>query len=148
MIPDFAVWLGSGALVAALAGLAAWRLGRRRVDADVARLRDDIHALLAEPGAGSRLVVNGRGGEFVDIAASVNRLLDRAEEAVPAPDTEGLFRNLADTLPGIALIHSESIHFANRAAGELFGMEPQMLVDKPVTDLLRQIGRASCRERV
>ena len=47
---------------------------------DVERLRDDIHELLASGEANERIVVNGRASDFVDIAASVNRLLDKADD--------------------------------------------------------------------
>ena len=62
-----------------------------------------------------------------------------------ARDERGeLFDALADTLPEAALIHAQTILYANRAAGELFGVEPDTLIGKPITDLLRPASRAGC----
>jgi diguanylate cyclase (GGDEF)-like protein/PAS domain S-box-containing protein len=68
----------------------------------------------------------------------------------PPPDNTGpaLFEALAETLPDVALIHTNTILFANRAAGELFGIAPETLVGKPITDLLRPAYRALMRKHV
>src|SRR5690606_19180284 len=88
-------------------------------------------------------------GPFVDIAASVNRLLDRGEERPPPEDNKGaLFEPLAETLPDVALIHTDVILHANRAAGELFGVDAAALEGKEVTDLMRPAYRAMVRKHV
>jgi diguanylate cyclase (GGDEF)-like protein/PAS domain S-box-containing protein len=51
-------------------------------------------------------------------------------------------------LPEVALIHTQTILFANRAAGELFGIDASTLIGKPTTDLLRPAYRASMRKQV
>jgi diguanylate cyclase (GGDEF)-like protein/PAS domain S-box-containing protein len=135
------------AIVLALAAALGWRaaIATRR---EVERLKDDVHGLLADRDDAKRIVVNGRSSAFVDIAASVNRLLDLAADELP--DTEpqgGLFEALANTLPEVALIHTTVILFANRTAAELFGLEPTSLVGKPVTDLVRPAYRAVLRKR-
>jgi diguanylate cyclase (GGDEF)-like protein/PAS domain S-box-containing protein len=120
---------------------------RRPYVREIERLKDDLHRLLANEGG--RLAVNGRESAFVDITASVNRLLDRGAEAPSAPPVEsnaGLFEALAETLPEVALIHTQTIVFANRAAGELFGIEAATLVGKQITDLLRPAYRAQMRK--
>src|SRR5690606_13482323 len=110
----------------------------------------DVHALLADAAGGSRLAANGRSGAFVDIAASVNRLLDRRdEERTEALGEEpGLFGALTATLPDVALVHTDTILLANRAASELFGVEPETLAGKQVTDLVRPAYRALLRKHV
>ncbi len=135
----------------------AWVGSRQPYVREIERIREDLHALVArrqEPGA--RIAVNGRLSPFVDIAASINRLLDHGAErppSVPAPETApdpyaGLFDALADTLPEVALIHTDTILFANRAAGDLFGIDAATLVGKPIADLLRPAYRALMRKHI
>ena len=133
-----------------------WAGSRRPYVREVERLRDDLHNLLAS-GEAERMPVNGRLSAFVDITASMNRLLDRSDEVArvaaqvadrPASDRGELFDVLADTLPEAALIHTQTILYANRAAGELFGVDPDTLIGKPITDLLRPAYRAGMRKHV
>lgn len=124
-------------------------IARRPLRKEIERLKDDVHALLAKRGGQSRLVLNGRQSEFVDIAASVNRLLDRERDGAAEPEAAGaLFRALADTLPDIAIVHTETIEFANCPAGELFGVDGASLVGKPVTDLMRPAYRETVSRHV
>jgi diguanylate cyclase (GGDEF)-like protein/PAS domain S-box-containing protein len=133
-----------------------WAGSRRPYVREVERLRDDLHNLMAS-GESERIPVNGRLSAFVDITASMNRLLDRSDEAArvaaqvaepPAGERGELFERLADTMPEVALIHTQTILYANRAAGELFGVGPDTLVGKPITDLLRPAYRAGMRKHV
>jgi diguanylate cyclase (GGDEF)-like protein/PAS domain S-box-containing protein len=152
------VFFLAGLLLLLLILALVWAGSRRPYVREVERLKDDLHKLLAAVGRSGRLAVNGRPSSFVDISASVNRLLDRSVEAVAAapsapespPDNGGsaLFEALAETLPDVALIHTNTILFANRAAGELFGIAPETLVGKPITDLLRPAYRALMRKHV
>ena len=132
-----------------------WAGSRRPYVREVERLKEDLHRLLASGETEGRIAVNGRASSFVDITASMNRLLDRADETVavvptpePPPASTPLFDALAQTLPEVALIHTGSILFANRAAGELFGIDAATLVGKPITDLLRPAYRALMRKHV
>ena len=143
-------------VVLLLGGALVWAGSRRSYVKEVERLREDLHNLLAS-GEAERIPVNGRLSAFVDITASMNRLLDRNDEAArvaaqieePQADERGeLFDALADTLPEAALIHAQTILYANRAAGELFGVEPDTLIGKPITDLLRPAYRAGMRKHV
>jgi diguanylate cyclase (GGDEF)-like protein/PAS domain S-box-containing protein len=146
-----------GALVALLLVIAlVWAASRRPYVREVERLREDLHQLLASGEPAERMPVNGRLSPFVDITASMNRLLDRGDEAArdvalaepPTTRRGELFDALAATLPEVALIHTNTILFANRAAGELFGVDPETLVGKPITDLLRPAYRALMRKHV
>jgi diguanylate cyclase (GGDEF)-like protein/PAS domain S-box-containing protein len=146
------------ALVALLLIMAlVWAGSRRPYVREVERLREDLHNLLGSSERADRIAVNGRLSPFVDITASMNRLLDRREEAPaaePPPELSvakergALFDTLAETLPEVALIHTNTILLANRAAGELFGVDPSTLVGKPITDLLRPAYRALMRKHV
>ena len=144
-------------VVLLLVGALVWAGSRRPYVREVERLREDLHDMLASGERAERIPVNGRLSAFVDIAASMNRLLDRDDDAarvaaqIEQPDANErneLFDVLADTLPEVALIHTSTILYANRAAGELFGVAPETLVGKPITDLLRPAYRAVMRKHV
>jgi diguanylate cyclase (GGDEF)-like protein/PAS domain S-box-containing protein len=149
--PVFAV---AGVLFAVLLLALVWAGSRQPYVREIERLRDDLHKLLAN--GNSRLSVNGRLSPFVDITASVNRLLDRsleqpaaaAPEPAPPDPYAGLFNALAETLPDVALIHTDMILFANPAAGDLFGIEAATLQGKQITDLLRPAYRALMRKHI
>jgi diguanylate cyclase (GGDEF)-like protein/PAS domain S-box-containing protein len=148
----------AGLVVLLLLMALVWAGSRRPYVREVERLREDLHNLLASNERAERIAVNGRLSPFVDISASMNRLLDRHEEvaAPPEPPPElkiaeergALFDALNETLPEVALIHDNTILLANRAAGELFGVDPKALVGKPITDLLRPAYRALMRKHV
>ena len=139
----------AAALVLLLVLALIWASSRRPYVREVERLKEDLHTLLGSRERDGRIAVNGRMSPFVDITASMNRLLDREQEVQPpvAPPMD-LFDALADTLPEVALIHTTTILFANRAAGELFGIEGKALEGKPITDLLRPAYRAQLRKQI
>jgi len=142
------VVLAGVALIAVVfAGYLIHRLSDYR--SQITRIKEDVYSVVADSGADSKIVVNGRPSDFVAIAASVNRLLDRiGEVGARASTVEQSFAVLAATLPEVALIHTEVILFANQAAANLFGVEPETLVGKKVTDLMRPAYRASMRKRI
>ena len=120
-----------------------------RSNRQVERLKDDIHTLLANQDPSLRIPVNGRPSPFVDITASINRLLDRTVERPAGPASElGLLESMAATVPEVALIHTDIILYANHAAAGLFGVDPEMLKGKKVTDLMRPAYRALIRKRI
>ena len=132
-------------VVLLLVGALIWAGSRRPYVREVERLREDLHNLLASGERAERIPVNGRLSAFVDITASMNRLLDRDDDAArvaaqieqpAANERNEMFDVLADTLPEVALIHTSTILYANRAAGELFGVAPETLIGKPITDLV------------
>src|SRR5512139_2139949 len=155
LLADPIMALASIVIVLLLIAL-VWASARRPYVREVERLREDLHNMLAMGEQAARIPVNGRLSAFVDISASMNRLLDRGDEAArlaqivepPADDRSELFDALADTLPEVALIHTQTILYANRAASELFGVEPGSLIGKPITDLLRPAYRAGMRKHV
>ena len=144
-------------IVVLLLGALVWAGSRRPIVREVERLREDLHNLLASGERAERIPVNGRLSAFVDITASMNRLLDRSDEAAriaaqaaepPSNERNELFDALAETLPEVALIHTNTILYANRAAGELFGVAPEALIGKPITDLMRPAYRAGMRKHI
>jgi len=137
------------ALIAAVAVAAAFYRRFSRLNGELSRTRGDIQDILADPDPGRRIAVNGRPGEFVEIAANINRLLDRGEASRELADAgEQNFDVLASTVPEVALIHTEDILYANQAAADLFGVDPLALQGKKVTDLTRPSYRAAMRRRV
>jgi PAS domain S-box-containing protein len=115
---------------------------RRRVAA-TQRLVADVRALeAAAPQA--RLAATERPRELAQLAVSVNRLLERRVD----PDVESrvLFDALALTLPELALVHTDTILYANQAAADAFGLEPDALIGKSVTDLVRPAYRSVVRK--
>jgi len=140
---------GIAVTAAILLGAALWTATKRKHRAEVEHIKNSLHELLTDATGQKRIVVNGRSGDFTDIAARVNRLLDRAGEAhKPAEDEPDLFDVLADTLPEVVLIHTATILLANRAAGELFGVDAGTLRGKQVTDLMRPAYRAIVRKSI
>jgi diguanylate cyclase (GGDEF)-like protein/PAS domain S-box-containing protein len=113
------------------------------------RLNTDVRELLENGDASERLSIEGRSAEFIEIAASLNKLLGQEQEN----DKSGsgvtpLFEDLAQTLPDVALVHTETILYANDAAANLFGVARESLQGKPVTDLMRPAYRAMVRRQV
>jgi diguanylate cyclase (GGDEF)-like protein/PAS domain S-box-containing protein len=148
LIADYGALAGAALLVLFVVMLVvSWRAGKNRRETE--RLRDDVHQLLAGASPAARIIVNGRTGPFVDIAASVNRLLDRTVEAATADTAfKDHFEILANTVPEVALVHTNAILYANEAAGALFGVGPETLRGKQMTDLLRPAYRAMMRKHV
>jgi diguanylate cyclase (GGDEF)-like protein/PAS domain S-box-containing protein len=132
----------AGALAIALVAVLRARIS---VSGATARLVDELRALEgASPD--TRLPVNGRPAGPAQVAVSVNRLLDRSPATAAA--VEPLFETLAELLPELAIVHTDAILLTNRAAANLFGLEPATLLGKPITDLVRPAYRAMLRKRV
>jgi diguanylate cyclase (GGDEF)-like protein/PAS domain S-box-containing protein len=137
------------AAVVVLAGACAYLWQRLRAyPASLAALNRDI-AAAAEAGAPPRKLAVPSAAGLPELAGSVNRLF----EVLTARDRqlrerETLFRELADTMPEVVLVHRDHIVFANKAAGALLGLEPDRLVGRPVTDLVRPAYRAVARRNI
>jgi diguanylate cyclase (GGDEF)-like protein/PAS domain S-box-containing protein len=143
-----AAGLGALSLFLLAAVAALWRSLTRSM-VDIEHLGGDLQALLRE-GPRGRLPTADRSEAFADISSAVNSLLDAAGPSQPTVPAERgrLFDALASTLPEVALVHTNVILFANRAAGELFGVQPDSLVGKPVTDMMRPAYRAVMRKQM
>ncbi len=139
---NWLVLAAAGALL--IAWLAALRSRRIALNA-TAQLSDQLQAL-EKAGPQERLDTADRPAQLADLAASVNRLLER--RAVPVHQEQTLFEALTVLLPELALVHTDVILYANKAAGNLFGLEPAALIGKPITDLVRPAYRSQLRRYV
>jgi diguanylate cyclase (GGDEF)-like protein/PAS domain S-box-containing protein len=131
-------------LSAAVAGL----LFRRRISKEIGRLIDELQMLGPGSAARHRLDPAGRAAGFEELTASINRVIETRPAAVPEQRPDELFEALAVTLPELALVHRDVILYANRAAADLFGLDPETLVGKQVTDLVRPAYRAVLRKHI
>ena len=143
-------WLvTAGLAVLVVVGLLWQRLRGSRTRREVERLREEVHGIVQDSNPAARLVPNGRPPEFLDLAASINRILDqRSESASGGGYQDDMFEQLAETLPDVALVHNEYILYANSAAAALFGVQRNTLLGKPVTDLIRPAYRSIARKAI
>ncbi|MCC5794139.1 MAG: EAL domain-containing protein [Chromatiales bacterium] len=98
---------------------------------------------------GERLPVPEGGRELTELGHTVNRLFDvLAAREAEMQRCEAMFRELADTLPEVVLVHRERIIFASQAAAALLGVAADKLVGRPVTDLVRPAYRGLLGKQV
>lgn len=142
--------LAATVLLLAIAwGFVFWAWGRRRYRRAAEDLADELHRLAGKLGEAGRISVEGRSGALVDLADGINGLLDQIAAKIRAGERrESLFDALAAMLPEVALIHTDTIDYANPAAAALFGLEPEQLRGKAFTDLFRPAYRAMLRKRI
>jgi len=146
----FGVWL----VLLILVAIVVWFIARRPYVEAISRLREDSEKLLAAPASeGDRLPDIGRIGNLVELTVNLNRLLERSEFDAKAVESDKqtyaeLVESFAEAVPDVALVHTNEILLANQAAAELFGLEPSVLVGKPVTDLVRPAYRATMRKHI
>ncbi len=139
-------------LAALAAGLAVgcltlWRSRQRYLD-QVADLDRAIHDAAENTSFGERVSPRGPT-EIVGLGSSVNQLLDALNDRdLQLRHREGLFHELADTLPDVVLVHREQVVFANKAAGELVGLNPEKLAGRQLSDLIRPAFRAMTRKMI
>lgn len=138
---------GTLALAAIAALLAAacvwlWRYGQR-YRGQIRDLNTEVTDVAAHSAFGQRIEERPGEPDFNELGASINKLfeaLHAKDEA--ARQRERLFRDLANTMPEVILVHTDKIYFANREAGELFGMAPEALIGRPVVDIIRPAYRS------
>ena len=135
------------ALVAIGSSIYLWA-ARRKIAARVARLNQETLEASRDASVGHRLTIPN-DPETAQLAHTVNRLFDalgERDERIQGRDR--LFRDFAQTLPEIVLIHDEKILLANESAAALVGMEPAQLVGREVADLVKPAYRALFRKNV
>jgi diguanylate cyclase (GGDEF)-like protein/PAS domain S-box-containing protein len=121
---------------------------RRKIAARVARLNQETLEASRDASVGHRLTIPN-DAETAQLAHTVNRLFDalgERDERIQGRDR--LFRDFAQTLPEIVIIHDEKILLANESAAALVGMEPAQLVGREVADLVKPAYRALFRKTV
>ncbi len=138
-------WAGPAVAILLVIALTFALSSRRRALRSVAAISRELRALAAEQPQG-RLEPSGRTDEIADLAASVNAALDR--NSAPLLESKQLFGTLTGLLPELALVHTDVILFANRAAAAHFGLEPSALVGKAIVDLIRPAYRSVLRKHI
>jgi diguanylate cyclase (GGDEF)-like protein/PAS domain S-box-containing protein len=111
---------------------------RRRYVRRIANLHEDVVESAEVAAFGKRVSWNDAPPEIGELGRTINLLFDALENKdAQMRQRESLFRDLADTVPDLVLVHRERIIFANRLASEPLGLEQKQLVGRPVTDLVR-----------
>ena len=138
----------SALLLAAVVALVLARARRRALAGRYAKLNAELYAVSADASVGRRLEVPAEP-EAARLAITLNRLFDAlGERDQKLASRDRLFRDFAQTLPEIVLIHNEKILLANAAAAELVGMDPLQLAGRDVADLVKPAYRALFRKTV
>ncbi len=122
-----------------------WR-GRARAAARLQALNDDLVTVAQDASVGRRLKLP-KDPEAARLADTINRLFDAlGERDQEIQGRDRLFREFAQTLPEIVLIHDEKILLANAPAAGLIGLEPEQIVGRHVADLVKPAYRALFRK--
>lgn len=127
----------------------AWWLTLSRLRARQQQIRH-LQAEVVEVAANSSF---GRRVEsFADqdvniLGESINQLFESLHaKDEQARQREDLFKDLANVMPEVVLVHSDSILFANTEASKLLGVPPDDLRGRDVTDLIRPAYRKMARK--
>jgi diguanylate cyclase (GGDEF)-like protein/PAS domain S-box-containing protein len=111
---------------------------------------DRLHAEVVEAAANAGF---GRRVEGVDdvLLDRLGTAFNQLFEALEAKDTqsrqgEELFLELANVMPEVVLVHTDTIVFANERAAELLGVPAAELVGRAVLDLIRPAYRKFATE--
>ncbi|MDP6615666.1 MAG: EAL domain-containing protein [Gammaproteobacteria bacterium] len=130
------------ALVLGLICLLMWR-ARRVYRKRIRTLHDELQEAAAASSFGRRVESITGETEFNELGESINQLLDALQaKEKQVQQREALFRNLANTLPEVALVHTDKVIYANREAGALLGIPPDQLIGRDVTDMVRPAYRS------
>lgn len=140
----FGVWVALLFLVAFF----VWFIARKPYRSAVVQLREDLNKLIAAGGSeGKRLPVKDRDDNLAEVATDINSLLDKSDERMlGAVADRQLFEDLATAIPDVTFVHSANILFANATTAALFGLTPESLIGRPVTDLVRPAYRSMVRK--
>jgi diguanylate cyclase (GGDEF)-like protein/PAS domain S-box-containing protein len=141
-------WLAAATVLALLAAGCVWLwLSRAKLRSQLQELQTEVEEVAAHSGFGRRIAERLGEADYNKLGQSINQLV----EALHAKDEqvrqrENLFKDLANTIPEVILVHGEKIMFANLEAGNLFGLKPEDLVGRQVTDLIRPAYRSRARK--
>jgi diguanylate cyclase (GGDEF)-like protein/PAS domain S-box-containing protein len=139
------ILLAAALLLTMIAAGIFWR-GRSRLAQRLRHLNEELHAAARDASVGRRLTVP-KDPDTARLAETINRLFDalgERDEALQGRDR--LFRDFAATLPEIVLIHDEKILLANAPAAGLIGLEPEQIIGRDVSDLVKPAYRALFRK--
>jgi diguanylate cyclase (GGDEF)-like protein/PAS domain S-box-containing protein len=134
-------------------GLAAacvllWR-GSRKYARQIAALNREIVDVAEGAAFGKRIARADTTPELNQLSATINQLFDALSgKDAEMRQREALFRDLANTLPEVVVVHRDRIIFANRVAADLLGLTAEQLVGRSVTDVVRPAYRAMTRKTI
>jgi len=127
----------------------AWWLTLARLRSQrgkVRHLHQEIVEVAANSGFGRR-VEKFTDADLNQLGESINRLFDTLHSKdSQAQQREELFKDLANVMPEVVLVHDDTILFANGEAGKLLGVKPDDLAGREVTDLIRPAYRKMARK--
>ena len=145
----FVIMLLLTSLTAIAVGVTVWLwVSRSNLSRRVQRLNDEMLAASRDASVGHRLTIPN-DPETAQIAENVNRLFDAVgerDEKIQGRDR--LFKDFARTLPEIVIIHDEKILLPNESAASLVGLEPQQLVGRQISDLVKPAYRALFKKTI
>jgi len=129
--------------------LLIWALRARRRDARrLDQFRSEIVDAAENAAFGERVTVRDTG-PLGELASTVNRLFDAlASRDADLRRRENSVEELVDTMPEVVLLHTDRVLYANSSAGALLGLDPEQLVGREVTDLIRPAYRAMTRNMI
>jgi diguanylate cyclase (GGDEF)-like protein/PAS domain S-box-containing protein len=144
MGPELIALTGVVLLLAGACGY-FWQM-RTRYRNQLSQLGTELEEVAANSSFGRRIESRAGQPEYNKLGESINQLFEalHAKDA-QARKREQLFRDLADTMPEVILVHGEQIMFANHEAGELLGVPPETLVGREITDIIRPAYRSRAR---
>ncbi len=139
----FAVLVSLTLLAAVAVGIVVWLwVAHKNLIRRVERLNVEMLDASKDASVGHRLTIP-RDPATAQIAHTVNRLFDalgERDEKIQGKDR--LFKDFARTLPEIVIIHDEKILLANESAASLVGLQPEQLVGRDISDLVKPAYRA------
>ncbi|MBT8422329.1 MAG: PAS domain S-box protein, partial [Gammaproteobacteria bacterium] len=142
---------GGIALLLVILLVLAWRitLGRLRSQRRQLRhLHDELQEVAANSSFGRR-IESFDDEEMHQLGEAINQLFETLHaKDDQARQREGLFKDLANVMPEVVLVHSDTILFANAEAGSLLGVDPEELTGRKVTDLIRPAYRKMARKLI
>jgi len=140
--------LGVACLVLLLLCVWLWailRSDRRKI----AAFHEEVVDVATNVNFGKRIPVERSGDDLAGLGKTINRLFDAlGEREQDAQARETLFRDLADTMPDVVLVHTDKILYANKAAAELLGIDARSLKGQPMIDLVRPAYRTRMRNNI
>jgi len=140
-VTEFLPLIGAGlaglALILIMGCIWLWR-ALHHYRNHVSQLRKEIVQVAADSTFDRRVGGFANNKELDELGNCFNQLFEAMHTRdVQAKKREEVFKDLANTMPEIVLVHDEKVIFANREAGNLLGIEPEDLVGAYVTDLIR-----------
>ena len=139
----------AGCVLVLAAGCAYLWMVRRSYRGRIQDIEAEVGEVVKSSSFDTRIEARRGQPEFNDLGEALNQLFEVLEtKDKQSRQRERLFRDLADTMPEIILIHGQKILFANREAGDLLGIPPESLVGRRVTDIIRPAYRSRAQDYI